>query len=268
MKPAINADYPLLDPDEPSPVAVENPDGQAPVLLVCDHAQHRVPRRLQHLGLDPKLLAERHIGWDIGAACVTRRLMARLDAPAVFSSYSRLVIDLNRPPGDPTSILPVSDGVAVPGNEGLSPEEVEWRTEALFWPYHHAVGQCLTRLHQRGPAPALVAIHSFTPEFEGLRRPWQVGVLWNHDPRIAEPLLHWLQRRDDLCVGDNEPYSGRETGFTMEHHAAAAGLPHVCLELRQDLIADEAGCAHWAEVVGEALEAVLSNATLHQVEYH
>lgn len=254
---------------EPEVFEILNPGGRTPILLVCDHASNHVPERYRNLGVDPELLRGNHVAWDIGAAPVTRRLAARFDCPAVLAGYSRLLIDPNRQPGDPTSIPPVSDGIAVPGNQDIDDAEAEHRLERFFWPYHHAVTNTLAQLWRHGPPPALVSIHSFTPVFSGLHRPWHLGVMWNHDPRVAQPLIHWLgERNADLCVGNNQPYSGRETGFTVDHHAGAAGLPHVAVEIRQDLVEDAAGQARWATLLGNALEAVLSNESLHQVEHY
>ena len=258
----------LLGPRDDAPFEVFNPDGRSPVLLVCDHASNHIPEGYDNLGLAAETLAENHIAWDIGAASVTRGLAHMFGSPAVLSCYSRLLIDCNRQPGAPDSIPAVSDNIAVLGNQNISDREAERRLETFFWPYHHAITNTLAQLWRHGPAPAVIAVHSFTPVFNGLRRPWDIGVLWNHDPRIARPLLHWLREHHDFCVGDNEPYSGRDVGFTLDHHAGAAGLPHICLEIRQDLIADEAGCKRWTAIVGEALEAVLSNASLHNVEHY
>lgn len=247
---------------------IVNPDGRTPVLLVCDHASNRIPSEYTDLGL-PNEALHQHIALDIGTAAVTRLLAQRFECPAVLSGYSRLLIDCNRQPGDPTSIPEVSDGTRVPGNLAISDEEADFRLETFFWPYHHAITHTLAQLWRHGPAPAVISIHSFTPTFSGLHRPWHLGVLWNHDPRIAEPLLRWFhEQHPDLVVGDNEPYSGREVGFTVEHHAGAAGLPHVTVEVRQDLITDRAGQNHWANLLGDALEAVLSNASLHRVEHY
>ncbi|MFO1351425.1 MAG: N-formylglutamate amidohydrolase [Gammaproteobacteria bacterium] len=259
---------PLLTSHDPPPFAAHNPNGGAPVLLVCDHASWRVPSALVNLGLAPELLASNHIAWDIGAACVTRGLAERLNAPALLTGYSRLVIDCNRQPGDPTSIPALSDGVIIPANQNLGDADAEQRVQTFFWPYHHTITETVARLWRHGPPPALVSIHSFTPVYRGLQRPWHIGVLWNHDPRMVAPFMHWLAaRHPDLCVGDNEPYSGRAVGFTIDRHAGAAGLPHITLEIRQDLIADQAGCRRWTDIVGAALEAVLANESLHRVEH-
>lgn len=261
-------DSPLLGPGDPPVYQIMEAQQPSPVLLLCDHANHAIPTGLDDLGVPREIIEAKHIGWDIGAAVVTRHLARRLGATALFTNYSRLLIDPNRQPGDPTSILPESDGVPVPANQELSDEQARLRLETFFWPYHHAITEKLSELLRHGPPPAVVSIHSFTREFQGLRRPWELGFLWNHDPRMVEPLFRWFQQHHDLTIGDNEPYSGREVGFTLEHHAAAAGLPHVCVEIRQDLIGDEAGQGHWAGILGEALEAVLSNESLHKVEHY
>ena len=258
---------PLLSSGDPSAFEVINANAPAPVLLVCDHASNAIPRKLGNLGLSEKDLAK-HVALDIGSAELTRRLSRRLNAAAVLCGYSRLVIDCNRQPGDPTSIAEMSDGIVIPGNVGLTDTEAQARLEAVFWPFHHTITTMIAHLWRHGPAPAVVAIHSFTPFFNGLHRPWEIGVLWNHDPRMVTPIMRWLEHHHDLCVGDNEPYSGREVGFTLDHHAGAAGLPHVCLEVRQNLIDDETGCDRSAGILGDALEAVLSNASLHTVEHY
>ena len=258
-----------LSTDDPEPYTLINAHAQTPVLLICDHASHALPQQAENLGLEPELLLNKHVAWDIGAAQITHRLAERLQTQAVLSGYSRLLIDCNRQIGDPTSIPAVSDGITVPGNQAVSDVEAAWRADTFFWPYHHEVSQRLAQLWRHGPPPALVSIHTFTPYFNGLHRPWDLGVLWNHDPRIALPLMKWFaHQHSDLYIGDNEPYSGREVGFTVEHHAGAAGLPHVTVEIRQDLVSDDASCQRWGKILGDALEAVLSNASLHQVEHY
>lgn len=258
----------LLGPVDPPPVEMVNPEGRAPLVVVCDHASNTIPHGLAGLGICEGDQC-RHIGWDIGAAAVARALAARLDGPAVLAGYSRLVIDLNRQPGDPTSIPCESDSTVIPGNAALSDEAVEARLQAFFWPYHHTITEVLGRQWRRGGlTPALIAIHSFTPVMNGLVRPWHIGVLWNHDPRLAVPLMDHLARIDGVVVGDNQPYSGREIGYTVERHAGAAGLPHVALEIRQDLIAEAAGVALWADRLAAALSTLLGRPELHRVEMY
>ena len=257
---------PLLGPADPPPVTVVRGSATAPMLLVCDHAGTAFPAALGTLGVGPQDLG-RHIAYDIGAEAVTRHLSDRFDATAVLSGYSRLVIDLNRDLGDPTSIPEISDGTVVPGNRDLTPDAVARRVQALFWPYHRGIAAHLARLRRgalEGEAvPGVVSIHSFTPVMRGLPRPWHIGVLWDRDPRIAMPLIARLEREPGLLVGDNEPYSGRNTeGHTVDRHAAAAGLPHVLIEIRQDLIATADGQARWAAVLGDALADVLADSDL------
>jgi predicted N-formylglutamate amidohydrolase len=259
-----SADPPLIGSGEPSAVEIFHGEGRAPVLITCDHASRAVPRALEGLGLDPELLAQ-HIGWDIGAAEVTRRLAVLLDAPAVLAGYSRLVVDCNRDPGDLTSMPEMSDGVTVPGNRGLSAAARAHRLAALFTPYHAAIEAALNAYAGRGVAPAVLSIHSFTPTMNGIARPWQVGILWDEDGRIAAPLIAGLRADPSLAVGDNEPYSAREpVGYTMRHHAVRRGLPHVAVELRQDLIAESPGAAAWAARLAGALRPILADRSLYR----
>lgn len=259
---------PLLGSDDPAPFELLNPHGKAPVILVCDHASNAIPGSMQQLGLSDAELAL-HIAWDIGAAELTRRLAERLDAVAVLCSYSRLIIDCNRPPGDPTSIPQISDNILIPGNQNLSDVHAEQRLETFFWPYHHTITNAYASIWRHGLAPALVAIHSFTPQLQnGMPRPWHIGMLWNRDPRLVRPILEQLQADPDLCVGDNVPYSGRDVGFTMETHAGAAGLPHVEFEIRNDLLAHEADWEYWANRLGDLLNDVLADQSIHSVVHY
>lgn len=258
--PPPSPDLPLLAPDEPPAYGIVNDAGTAPILLLCDHARAAVPRRLGDLGVSAQD-RRRHIAYDIGAAAIALDLSARLDAPLLMTGYSRLVIDCNRRPDDPTSIPPFSDGTEVPGNAGLDEAARELRVATLFRPYHVAIGATLDQFAERGMAPAIVSIHTCTPVMAGFQRPWEIGVLWNEDGRIAEPLIHALEAEGDLTVGDNQPYSGRDGhGYTLETHAEPRGLPHVLLEVRQDLVAEAAGQRAWAErlhrVMGPILRAV------------
>jgi predicted N-formylglutamate amidohydrolase len=250
---------------ETDPPAVEfcHELGRVPVLLTCDHASRRVPKALDNLGLADELIA-RHIGWDIGAADVTRRLAPLLGAPAIVAGYSRLVIDCNRPPDDASAIPRESDGVVIPGNASLSGTERRARREAIFDPYHGAITAWIAARRTRGIAPAVISMHSFTPVMKGFQRPWHVGILWDGQGRIALPLLAALRAEPGLVVGDNEPYSAREpVGYTQRHHAFEAGLPHVAIELRQDLVADRQGATSWAERLARVLKPILARDELY-----
>jgi len=254
----------LLAPDEPAPVAVHNPDGRAPVLLLCDHAGNFVPRALDGLGLPVRELS-RHIGYDIGILPVSRQLSEALDAPLVYSRFSRLIVDPNRQLDDPTLIPEVADGTVVPGNRHLDDAAIRARLEGFFWPYHHAVSQWVGQLQARGRPPAVLCLHSFTPELHGRVRPWEAAVLWDSDPRLPVPALDWLSARG-YCVGDNEPYSGRgQHGYTQHVHAERLGLANILIELRQDLIDTEAGQRRWADELVAMFRDVLADPGLYHV---
>lgn len=256
----------LIGSDDPSPFETINVDGQANVVLLCDHASNKIPSSLASLGLSSEDLC-RHIAWDSGAAEVTRILSRRLDAPAVLSGYSRLVIDCNRKLGHETSIPAVSDGAVIPGNQKISATEIAHRVEAIFHPYHHGIEAVIDKVQARGIPPAIIAIHSFTPEMDNVARPWHISVLWDKDPRVSVPLLADLRARGDIVVGDNEPYSGREHyGYTAEVHATAAGLPNALIEIREDQIRDEPGIKRYADILGDALATVLADPQLYRVE--
>ncbi|HUN53231.1 MAG TPA: N-formylglutamate amidohydrolase [Candidatus Sulfotelmatobacter sp.] len=248
----------MSPPTVDTSVSLINADSTAPFLLVCDHASRALPARYGTLGLQESELW-RHIAWDIGAADVTRRLAALLDAPAVLSGTSRLLVDCNRGTDDPTFICQVSDGTVVPGNRGLDAAEIRHRIDSYYEPYHRAIAAALERARRHGPAPALVSVHSFTPVMRGFQRPWHVGILWGKDPRLAEPLMRYLGDDPALVVGDNQPYSGRSNlGGTMQRHGAASGLPHVLIELRQDLIDTHHGAEAWASRLAAALRRLLA----------
>ncbi|MFM9843297.1 MAG: N-formylglutamate amidohydrolase [Dongiaceae bacterium] len=249
----------LLQPDDPPPFEIMNKDGAGRVVLIADHAGRAIPRALGTLGLGPAELA-RHIAWDIGIADVTRRLARDLDAPAILGGYSRLVIDYNRALANPTSIAQESDGTAVPGNRGLSAADRRRRAEELHAPYHAAVAHMLEARRRSGLPLALVSMHSFTPVMNGFERPWHVGVLWKHDPRLPVPLMDRLRAEPEICVGDNEPYSGRdEQGYSIVVHGEQPGIPYALIEIRQDLIDTAAGAAAWAGRMAACLKDVLAH---------
>jgi predicted N-formylglutamate amidohydrolase len=260
---AAGRNAPLIGPGEPPPFRVLNPQGRARLLVVCDHASRRIPSALNNLGLD-ELALGRHIASDIGAGDVAEALSARLDAPAVLAGYSRLVIDCNRGLSDPTSILAVSDGEFIPGNQGLGEAERDERVRQFFHPYHDAIRRRLQGFERRGIVPAFIAVHSFTPIFRKVRRPWQIGILWDADPRIPVPLIDDL-RAQGFTVGDNEPYSGKAPAdHTVDHHAEGGGLPHVSIEIRQDLVDHPEGVERWARILGDTLERILADEGLYR----
>ena len=254
----------LLGPQEAPPVELVNEGAATPVILVCDHASARIPGALETLGLDEGELA-RHIAIDIGAAALTARLAEAFDATGVMAAYSRLVIDCNRHPEDHTSIREISEGVIVPGNRRLSGADRQARIREIFEPYHAAVAARVAAVEARGDVPLLVAVHSFTPRFRNVARPWHVGILSSRDRRVADRLIADLSQDPALVVGDNEPYSGLHfAGYTMDTHATKHGLPSVMIEVRQDMVADAEGVARWAGILERALAPILADTSLYR----
>jgi predicted N-formylglutamate amidohydrolase len=238
----------LLAEDEPAPFTVSNEGGQSPFFIACDHAGKRLPRRLGKLGLRDSEF-ERHIASDIGAGSVSCLVGNALDAFVIRQTYSRLIIDCNRPPGAETSIVELSEVTTVPGNIGLSDRQKEARVREIFQPYHDRIVAELDKRRQTGHPTVLISMHSFTPVFKSVMRPWHVGVLYR-DRRFAHILMKLLLREDGLVIGDNEPYTITDTSdYTIPIHGEQRRLPYVGLEIRQDLIADEAGQKSWAALL-------------------
>jgi predicted N-formylglutamate amidohydrolase len=246
---------PLLEPGEPDPVTLENEAGGSAFFFTCDHAGRAFPRRLGTLGL-PVHETWRHIAWDIGIGGVGRQLSRFLDATVILATYSRLVVDCNRDPGVPSSIPQMSETTEIPGNHGLRKAERAARVDAIFRPYHDAIAAALDRRRAEGRASVLIALHSFTPVFKGVARPWHVAVLFNRDARLAHPLAELLRAEGGLMVGENEPYAVSDlTDYTVPVHGERRGLPHVEIEIRQDLIARPEGQREWAERLARLLQA-------------
>lgn len=242
-------------------------DASTGLLILCDHAENSIPEAYGTLGLMAPDL-HRHIAYDLGAAAVAEALAESLGAPAVLSRFSRLLIDPNRGLDDPTLVMQVSDGLIVPGNAALSPEEVEIRIERYYKPYHQAIEREVERAIALGKPPVIVSIHSFTQAWKGAARPWEVGVLWDKDPRLALPLLAALRAIPGIMVGDNVPYSGQLKGDTLYRHGTTRGLAHALVEVRQDLILGPEGQAEWAMRLAHVLRKVLSDtgSALHAIE--
>jgi predicted N-formylglutamate amidohydrolase len=244
----------LLAADEPPPFMELGRQGQSNFVILVDHASSRIPRALGDLGL-PSSELQRHIAWDIGALGVARRMAAALDAPLVAQNYSRLVIDCNRDPKVAASIPAVSELTEVPGNIGLSADEIAARRAEIFDPYHDHVRALLDERLAAGRPTILVAQHSMTNIFKGQRREMHAAVLYNRDRRFAGLVLDRLRRETDLQIGDNEPYFvSDETDYTIPRHGEARGLPHVEIEIRQDLIGEDAGQHAWAQLITRALQ--------------
>ncbi len=243
----------LLDPDEPPAYEIARGDGASPFLVVCDHASRRIPRSLGNLGLGEADLAS-HIAWDIGILGVSRRLAQALRAFFIFQNYSRLVVDCNRPLSAPDSIAPKSAGIDVPGNWDVSSANRELRVASVFRPDHDQIQAEIDRRERTAQPTILVLMHSFTPVFMGNARPWHAGVLYNRDCRLAAQILKSLRGDASLVVGDNQPYAVSDTSdYTIVMHGERRGLPHVEIEIRQDLICDVRLQGAWAERLEELL---------------
>ena len=254
----------LIGPGDAPPYMTYNEHGAARVLLVADHASPFFPAAMNQLGLADWVI-EQHVAWDIGVDELTRCLADELDAQAVLAGFSRLIVDPNRQPDDPSAFPPISDGIAIPGNIDLSEEDKAQRIQCFFKPYHDAITERLDRFDARGICPAVIAVHTCTPEFDRIVRPWHIGVMWDTDPRIPRAVLDYFDAFDDICVGDNEPYSGRHPhDFTIDYHAEPGGLPHIGFEVRQDLVSDRGGARKWAGILAGALRGILSDDALYQ----
>ncbi|ACY18247.1 N-formylglutamate amidohydrolase [Haliangium ochraceum] len=238
---------PLLAAHEPAPVELLRPEGSSCFVFSCEHGGRRIPEALGTLGVSEAERA-RHIAWDIGAAGVTRALSAILDAPAVLQRYSRLVVDCNRPSEAVDYITPLSEATEIPGNIGLSKAAIDARTRAIYRPFHDTISALLDRREAAGTATAFVPMHSFTPVYLGVARPWQLGILYDRDPRVGRILLDHLSEQSEITVGDNQPYAITPSrDYTLPVHSEQRGIPGVELEIRQDEIADEAAQQVWAE---------------------
>ena len=241
----------LLGEGDPRPVELLRPNGSSPFVFTAEHAGRALPKRLGSLGLNDRDL-DRHIAWDIGIAGVTRGLSQRLDATAVLQTYSRLVVDCNRWPTAKDFVTPFSEDTMVPGNVGLTSEEIEARASEIFHPYHHTIRDLLDQRIADSRPTVLVAMHSCTPVYLGVSRPWHVGVLYDKDPTFARILMELLHGEGKLIVGDNEPYFlTSDKDYAVPVHGEQRGIPHVEIEIRQDLIESEEGQSEWAERMAE-----------------
>jgi len=246
----------LLAPDEPPPFEVVAPSVTSPFLILCDHASRRIPRSLGALGLPDEELG-RHIAWDIGVADLGRLLAAELGAWLILQNYSRLVIDCNRQLTHPDSITKKSEDTPIPGNQAVSEAKAQRRALEIFEPYHARIRRELDERTFHGKPPFLIFLHSFTPRYRGIERPWHAGVLSHRDTRMAAPLLEALRNEPGLVVGDNEPYAASaQTDYGIVEHAEHRGLLHVELEVRQDLLVTPGDLAGWSERLARLLRKV------------
>ncbi|HUZ90860.1 MAG TPA: N-formylglutamate amidohydrolase [Methylocella sp.] len=255
---------PLPSPPDAADDPVERIKGclEAGVLFLCDHASNALPEAYGTLGLTKRHL-DRHIAYDIGAAWITRHLATLFGAPAVLSRFSRLLIDPNRGADDPTLVMRLSDGEIIPGNARIGAEEIEYRRTHFWRPYRAAIAAAIEAMQDHGLPPAVVSIHTFTPSWKTRPRPWEVGILWDSDPRFAKPLIAALVK-DGFCVGDNEPYDGALRGDTLDEEVTRLGLAGLLIEIRQDLVATEEEAAAFAGRLARVLRPVLACSCLHR----
>ena len=246
----------LLAVDEPPAFTLEREHGSSPFLLICDHASRRIPRALGDLGVSEVDL-QRHVAWDIGAARVAVRLANSLDAVAILQNYSRLVIDCNRPLDAPGSIVARSESTEIPGNTNIDSTAAAARAREIFLPYHARIAAELDRRAADGRPAILISVHSFTPVYHAVARPWQIGMLYGRDARVAQRLLAIIRGEGRWNVGDNEPYAvTATTDYAIPVHCETRGIAHVGLEIRQDLIASDDGQAEWAARIARWLNAI------------
>jgi predicted N-formylglutamate amidohydrolase len=249
------------------PVEIVSGGLDSGILLIADHAMRHLPSEYGRLGLDESEF-ERHIAYDIGVEGLTRRLTRRLGCPAVMARFSRLLIDPNRGADDPTLIRQLYDGAVIPGNYPLSEDERGRRLEKYFQPFRQGVRQMAAQMRESaGAAPLVISVHSFTPSMGGKTRPWHVGVLWDKDPRAAAPLIDMLRAKRGMIVGDNEPYYGALHGDTLHEICTAQGIAHLLIEVRQDLISDEAGVEEWALRMAPMLAKLNALPGIHEIQH-
>jgi predicted N-formylglutamate amidohydrolase len=265
-------------PDGPSrPKRIEPDEGEAfrivggrvdtGLLLLADHASNALPPEYGSLGLAEAQL-ERHIGYDIGIEAMTLRMAELCGAPAILSRFSRLLIDPNRGPDDPTLVMRIADGALIPLNARIDRAEVAHRLARFHSPYHAAIARTLDAMMAAGVVPVIVSLHSFTPVMKGVARPWHAGVLWDGDPRLAAPLIAALEAEGDIVVGDNEPYDGALAGDTIDQHATARGLANALIEVRQDLIGSPEGAHGWAERLVRLLKPLLADDDMRSIRHY
>lgn len=251
-----------------SPYHLVEGDHAKGLVLLADHASRDLPPEYGSLGL-PVSQFERHIAYDIGVEQLTRKLAAMLGVPAVLGGFSRLLIDPNRGEDDPTLIMRLSDGAIIPRNNPMPEGERKKRIDAYYRPYHEAVAATIAKtIELSGKAPLIISIHSFTPFWKETPRPWHAGILWDLDPRAVLPILAGLRADPLLIVGDNEPYDGALQGDTMFKHCIVPGFAHALIEVRQDLIGDDAGTTLWADRLAPILEGMNATPDMHEIRHY
>jgi len=254
----------LLETVEPE---IINADAREGLVIICEHASNHIPVALNGLGLDPKYLEE-HIAIDLGAEAITRAMCEMMGVTAVIARVSRLVIDCNREPDHATLIPAVSDKIEIPGNQSLDEAHIAVRRQAYYEPFHNACDRVIGAQLEDGATPIVVGMHSFTHIMNGKLRPWQIGFLYDRDPRLAQAMMGLMERETDLRVGDNEPYSGKDLFYTMGRHGAVHGLPQTTIEVRQDLLKTPHMVMEWAALLADCLDECMGRDDLVNVKHY
>lgn len=253
--------FSLLGPGEAEPFTIRNPDGRAQCILTCEHAGAIVPRALGLLGLEAEDY-NKHYAVDVGIRRVTETLSDLLDAPAIFGNYSRLVVDLNRDLAHPTAFVTAGEGKPIPGNINMAEAERAARVGEIYDPYHEALAAMLDRASAAHQHPAVISMHSFTPQYFAFRRPWQTGFLWTHDSRIATAMIGFFERAG-YSAGNNQPYDHRIVrGAAINRHADTRRLSNVLVEIRNDLISNDSDADHWGKLFADCLHEILADSAV------
>jgi predicted N-formylglutamate amidohydrolase len=250
-----------------NPISLINAGASSPIVLMCDHASADIPAEYDNLGLPDEVFGQ-HVAIDIGARDMTLELSRRMDAVAIIANFSRLLIDPNRSPEQPGFVPERSDGIEIPGNQNLSAGEISHRRRHFYEPFHDTVSNQLDKVLARGQTPIVIGVHSYTPIMQGAGRPWEVGLLWNRDPRLAMPILDFLRRDPQLTVGDNQPYSGKILGHSMDEHGGRHGYANMVIEVRQDLVSSQTDARAWGNLFADGLAQVTANANLFGVRHY
>lgn len=246
----------LLKNDEPAPYTILNERGSAKIILIADHASNRIPKSLNKLGLNDRLLSS-HIAWDIGAGDLAKALSLLLDAPLILANYSRLVIDCNRAPGSMESIIDHCNEGKIPGNTNLNSEQILVREDSIFTPYHDAISRVL---EEQNGFIAIVSIHSFTRILNKQYRPWKIGVCYGKDAGLAKMIMACLEKNKIYSFGDNEPYSiDLDIDYSLPHHAKQGNNMNVMLEIRNDEINTNEGIKTWSTILKKVFDEICDN---------
>jgi len=257
----------LLTEHDPLPYELSNSEGSSNCLVICDHASNAVPKNLNQLGLTDETL-RKHIGIDIGTEEIGRYLSQKLNATMIKANYSRLVIDLNRGPEHEGSILAVSDHIAIPRNQNLSPADRQHRVDEIYRPYHKKIEALLKAIRDRGQNPFIISVHSFTPIMDGFNRPWHIGLLWGGDATVPQTVIQNLRAHNpDFVIGDNEPYSIQEDkryNNTIEVHAEGNNIPSIIPEFRQDMVSTPKDALKMAQIFLASLEPVINDPKIYK----